>query len=212
MPVDAVAILGAGRQALETAGYCAALGVETALFVEEHPPAYERSPEQYASPIRRLGVELSSFADLPAIGAVGSPEVRRRLVGGWPGDTWFTLISDRAWVSPEATIGAGSTVAPMAVVNRFVAIGPHVIVNTGATISHDTTVGEFTAVGPGVTVGGCASIGAGVILGIGATVRDHVTIGDGAFVAAGAVVVDDVAPGAVVMGVPARLTAIQASL
>jgi sugar O-acyltransferase (sialic acid O-acetyltransferase NeuD family) len=212
MPVDAVAILGAGRQALETAGYCAALGIETALFVEEQPPLYERSLEQYSSPIHRLGADLSSLADLPAIAAVGSPEVRRRLVGGWPGDAWFTLISDRAWVSPGATIGAGSTVAPMAVVNRFATIGRHVIVNTGATISHDTTVGEFTAVGPGASVGGGAWIGAGVVIGIGATVRDHVTIGEGAFVAAGAVVVDDVAPGAVVMGVPARPTAIQARL
>src|SRR4051794_35494637 len=55
MPADAVAILGAGRQALETAGYCAALGIETALFVEERPPAYVRSPEQYSGPIHRLG-------------------------------------------------------------------------------------------------------------------------------------------------------------
>lgn len=212
MPVNEVAILGAGRQALETAGYCAALGIETAFFVEEQPPAYDRHLEQYSSPIRPLGGELSSFANLPAIAAVGSPGVRRRLVEGWPGDTWFTLISEQAWVSPEATIGVGSTVAPMAVVNRFAALGSHVIVNTGATISHDTTVGEFTSIGPGVSVGGCASIGAGVVLGIGATVRDRVRIGEGAFVAAGAVVVDDVPSGVVVMGVPARPTTIQASL
>jgi sugar O-acyltransferase (sialic acid O-acetyltransferase NeuD family) len=212
MLVNKVAILGAGRQALETVGYCAALGIEVAIFVEEQPPAYERSLEQYSCPIRRLGGELSSFADLPAIAAVGSPGVRRRLVEGWPGDRWFTLVSDHAWVSPEATIGAGSTVAPMAVVNRFAVVGPHVIVNTGATISHDTTVGEFTSVGPGVSVGGCASIGAGVVLGIGATIRDRVRIGDDAFVAAGAVVVDDVQPGVVVMGVPARPTTIQANL
>lgn len=212
MPVDAIAILGAGRQALETAGYCAALGIETALFVEEQPPTYERSEKQYSRPILRLDTELSSFSDLPAIAAVGSPDVRRRLVGGWPGNRWFTLISDRAWVSPEATIALGATIAPMAVVNRYAAIGPHVIVNTGATISHDSTVGEFTAVGPGVSVGGCSSIGAGVVLGIGATICDHVTIGDGAFVAAGAVVVDNVAPQTVVMGVPAKPAATQASL
>lgn len=212
MPVSEVAILGAGRQALETAGYCAALGIHIALFVEEQGPAYERSPEQYACPIRRLDEDLSSFAGLPALAAVGSPGVRRRLIAGWPGDRWFTLMSDRAWASPEATIGDGSTIAPMAVVNRFAAIGSHVIVNTGATISHDTTVGEFATVGPGVSIGGCTSIGAGAVLGIGATVRDRVTIGDEAFVAAGAVVVDDVAPGVVVMGVPARPTTIQASL
>jgi acetyltransferase-like isoleucine patch superfamily enzyme len=48
-------------------------------------------------------------------------------------------------------------------------------------------------------------VGAGAWLGAGALVLDGVTIGDHAIVGAGAVVRDDVAPGAIVVGVPARV-------
>ena len=48
-------------------------------------------------------------------------------------------------------------------------------------------------------------IGKNVWIGANATVLAGVTIGDGAVVAAGAVVAKDVAPGAVVGGVPAKV-------
>ena len=49
-------------------------------------------------------------------------------------------------------------------------------------------------------------IGHDVWIGMGAIILPGVTIGDGAIVSAGAVVTADVEPGAVVVGVPARLT------
>jgi len=48
-------------------------------------------------------------------------------------------------------------------------------------------------------------IGQDVWVGMGAVILPGVTLGDGAIIAAGAVVTADVAPGAVVSGVPARL-------
>ena len=47
-------------------------------------------------------------------------------------------------------------------------------------------------------------IGRNVYVGVGAQIVGPVTVGDGAVVGAGAVVTADVAPGAVVAGVPAR--------
>jgi sugar O-acyltransferase (sialic acid O-acetyltransferase NeuD family) len=198
-----VGILGAGRQALETAGYCQLAGDAVAFFLEEHPPDYVRDPGPYGAPILTFDDDLSPFAPLPVIGAVGDPALRRRLAERWPGSALRTVVAPQAWVAPDATLGEGSLVAPMAAVNRFCVLGRHVLVNVGATLAHDVVVGEFTTLSPGCTVGGLASIGSDVFVGIAATVRDRVSIGDGALVAAGAVVISDVEPGQTVMGVPA---------
>ena len=201
----AVGILGAGRQAIETSGYCRELGIETAFFIEEEPPKYDRDTTGYGAPIVAYDdAGLVAYADYPVISAVGSPSVRQRLVDRWPGDRFMTLVSDVAWLAGDVSLGRGSTIGPRAAVNRCVEIGEHVLVNVGAILSHDVVVGPHCTISPGSTVGGCARLGAGVFLGIGATVIDHVTIGDGAYVAAGAVVVSDVNPHETVIGVPAR--------
>ena len=49
-----------------------------------------------------------------------------------------------------------------------------------------------------------AAVEAGVSIGTGAKLIGPVRVGDGATIGANAVVVDDVAPGATVVGVPAR--------
>ncbi|MDP3767886.1 MAG: hypothetical protein Q8S13_07710, partial [Dehalococcoidia bacterium] len=49
------------------------------------------------------------------------------------------------------------------------------------------------------------AIGDGVAIGTGAKVLGPVTVGDGARIGANAVVIDDVPPGATVVGAPARV-------
>ena len=53
MSEEEIVILGAGRQAIETSGYCAAMGVKTVLFVEDRPPLCDRRAEEYGNPIHR---------------------------------------------------------------------------------------------------------------------------------------------------------------
>jgi sugar O-acyltransferase (sialic acid O-acetyltransferase NeuD family) len=202
-----VGILGAGRQALETAGYCQMLGDTVAFFVEEHPPDYARDPAPYGAPILTFDDDLTRFEPMAVIGAVGDPGLRRRLAERWPGTALHTVVAPQAWIAPDAALSEGTLVAPMAALNRFCILGRHVLVNVGTTLAHDVVVGDFTTLSPGCTVGGLASIGSDVFVGIGATVRDRVRIGDGALVAAGAVVVADVEPGRTVMGVPATARA-----
>jgi serine O-acetyltransferase len=82
----------------------------------------------------------------------------------------------------------------------------------GTIIVHpDTVAGERLSIGQGVTVGtrgrggeGVPLLGDDVFIGAGAKVLGPVRVGDGAAVGANAVVVHDVPPGAVVVGVPAR--------
>jgi sugar O-acyltransferase (sialic acid O-acetyltransferase NeuD family) len=200
---DGVGLLGAGRQALETAGYLREAGIGVAFFVEEMPPDYARGHQDSDAPVYTFERDLRDLAEMPVVASVGDPGVRRRLVERWPGNRFLTLVSERAWVAADTEIGEGTVVAPMAAVNRYCTLGMHVLINVGAVVSHDVVVGDCSTISPGCTVGGLVGIGRDVFLGIGSTIRDRVTIGDGAFVAAGAVVIEDVDDHQVVMGVPA---------
>jgi len=105
----------------------------------------------------------------------------------------------------------------LAIMTGQVAIGDPVVVEPGVYIVHGQVVIDGivevqsgTIIFPFVTVGLRAGdvIGAtierGVSVGTGAKVIGRVRIGEGARIGANAVVVDDVAPGTTVVGVPAR--------
>jgi acetyltransferase EpsM len=197
-------VLGAGGQAIETAGYLQEAGCAVAFFFEERPPDLPRMESAYPAPIISDRDTARRTAHDRVITAVGDPSVRRHLVDVWAEGRIGTLVSDHAWVSRSATIGIGCTLAPLAAVNASARIGDHVLVNTAAVVSHGAIVEDFATLGPGCRIGGGAHIGRDVYIGIGATIIDHVNVGDGAFVAAGAVVVGDVEAHTRVMGVPAR--------
>jgi sugar O-acyltransferase (sialic acid O-acetyltransferase NeuD family) len=201
---SAIGILGAGRQAIETAGYCREVGLQPVFYVEEIPPSESRDAAHYAAPILSFHEVEDDLLKTPVVSAVGAPAVRRRLVDRWHGAEFMQIVSPHAWIATDAVIGIGTTIAPMAALNRLVHVGAHVLVNVGAILSHDVTVEDFVTISPGCAVGGCVSIGSGTFLGIGATIRDRVAIGRGCVVAAGAVVVRDVPDGDVVRGVPAQ--------
>jgi sugar O-acyltransferase (sialic acid O-acetyltransferase NeuD family) len=199
-----VGILGAGRQALETAGYCRAVGLQPVFYVEEIPPQERRDAAHFGAPILIFDDVQDDLLRTPVVSAVGAPNVRRRLVDCWRGTEFVRVISPNAWLAADVVVGIGTTIAPMAALNRLVRVGAHVLVNVGAVLSHDVTVEDLATISPRCAVGGCVSIGSGTFLGIGATIRDRVTIGRDCVVAAGAVVVRDVPDGEVVRGVPAR--------
>lgn len=198
-------ILGAGRQALETSGYCAEVGLTPLFFAEQAAYGDHGEHPEFIAPIVSIETLTADQIATPVISAVGQPNVRAVLIDLWRGSEFATVVSPHAWLAADVVIGPGTTVAPHAALNRLVTVGAHVLVNVGAILSHDVSIGDFATISPGCVIGGRVSIGKSAFLGIGSTVRDNITIGRGAFVAAGAVVVSDVADGETVRGVPARL-------
>jgi serine O-acetyltransferase len=106
----------------------------------------------------------------------------------------------------------------LAIVLGQVSIGDPVVMEPGVYLPHGQVVidgmveiGRGTTIAPFVTIGLVASnfqgptIGRRVSIGTGAKILGPVRIGSNATIGANAVVVDDVAAGATVVGVPARV-------
>jgi len=118
--------------------------------------------------------------------------------------TFHTLIHPRAYVSPLAKLAPGVFVGANSVIGPGAVLGRHVFINRGVTIGHDTHIGAFSRVQPGSNVGGLSRIGHSVTIAIGATLLERLVIGDHAFIGAGAVVISDIAAGALMLGIPAK--------
>ena len=122
-------------------------------------------------------------------------------------------------------------IEPGAIIREQVQIGDNAVSMMGAVINIGAVIGEGTMIDMGAVLGGRAMVGkrchigagavlAGVVeppsatpvvvednvlIGANAVVIEGVRIGEGSVVAAGSVVIEDVASGMVVAGVPARV-------
>ncbi|WP_019120784.1 2,3,4,5-tetrahydropyridine-2,6-dicarboxylate N-acetyltransferase [Brevibacillus massiliensis] len=122
-------------------------------------------------------------------------------------------------------------IEPGAIIRDQVSIGNNAVIMMGAVINIGAVIGEGTMIDMNVVVGGRGTIGknchigagaviAGVVeppsatpviveddvvVGANAVILEGVRVGKGSVVAAGAVVIDDVPPGVVVAGIPARI-------
>ena len=114
------------------------------------------------------------------------------------------LVHPDASVSPRAKLGPGSQVLAGAVVVTGARLGAGVIVNTAATVDHDCRIADAVHIAPGAHLAGNVTVGRLAWVGIGSSIREGSRIGAGALIGAGAAVVNDVRPGARVVGVPAR--------
>lgn len=187
-----------------------------------------------AEVVRAAGHEVSGFIDdglppgtlvlgLPVHGAlewlvrerpavvialgVGVNATRRTLAGRVTeaGFALGTFVHPRAWISPSATLGAGTVAMANAVVNADTTIGEGVILNTGAIVEHDCHIGDFAHISPNAALGGGVSVGEGSQVGLGASVRPLARIGRGCVIGAGSVVLAGTPDDVIVAGVPARL-------
>ncbi len=121
----------------------------------------------------------------------------------------LTLLA--RWVSHWSRFWTGIEIHPAAQIGRrvFIAHG------MGTVIGETAEIGEGCTLCHGVTLGDLSwskgkrhpTLGRNVVVGPGATLLGPIVIGDGANIGSNAVVVDDVAPGASVVGVAARMLA-----
>lgn len=153
---------------------------------------------------------LSAIDTVPhdaVVVAIGDNATRRRLAhtAAVASRPHVVVRHPTAIVAPEVTLGDGSMVSAGAIIATGAGVGRSCIVNTGCVIDHDCRIGDWAHVAPRAVLGGDVTVGSLAFIGIGATVLPGRHIGEAAIVGAGAVVTNDVAPGTVVTGVPARV-------
>jgi sugar O-acyltransferase (sialic acid O-acetyltransferase NeuD family) len=208
-------VLGAGGHDREVSSYLVDLGDSSPRllgYVDQHVPSGVHGGLTVLGDFEALRRLLDEQPDrlIGYITAAGDNGARRALVRHAenlraPGLVPWSLRHPTAQVGLDVEIGAGTCIAPGAILTTRVRVGRHCIVNVRASLSHDTTVGDFTNINPGVVICGQVRIGDDCSIGAGSTIIDHVTIGDNVLIGAGAVVVSDIPSDSVAVGVPARV-------
>lgn len=115
---------------------------------------------------------------------------------------FLSIVSDRAIVQPEVTLGDGVQIMPGVVIQPGAMIGENVIVNTGASIDHDAVIYPHAHIAPGAIICGHAVVGEETHVGAGAVIIQGVRVGSNVVIGAGAVVTSDVPDNAMVRPVP----------
>ena len=121
-------------------------------------------------------------------------------------------IEPGAILRENVEIGDNAVIMMGAIINIGAIIGAGTMIDMGAVLGGRATVGKNCHVGAGAVLAGVVEpasatpviIEDDVLIGANAVVIEGVHGGKGAVIAAGAVVVNDVEPGAVMAGVPAR--------
>lgn len=122
-------------------------------------------------------------------------------------------VEPGAIIREGALIGKDCVIMMGAVINIGAEVGPRTMVDMNAVIGARALIGGECHIGAGSVIAGVLEppsrepviIEDHVLVGANAVVLEGVKIGKGSVVAAGAVVLEDVPPGVVAAGVPARI-------
>jgi acetyltransferase-like isoleucine patch superfamily enzyme len=139
----------------------------------------------------------------------------------------YGLVSANVWMGPHSflgdhahlregvRLGIDATVGANAGIGRNVRIGDRTRMQNGCLVGPNSVIESDCFLGPrvqmltgltmrGTDIGGPSTLRRGCQVGAGVTILPGLEIGEEAVVGAGAVVTTDVAPGSVVVGMPAR--------
>ena len=121
------------------------------------------------------------------VGQIKFPDIRVRLYEQLKeaGLILPVIVSPRAYVSRDATIGEGTFVMHDALINAGARIGVNCIINTKALVEHDAVVGGHCHVSTGAIVNGGAVISEKTFIGSNAMISNSIEVGDNQIVSGG---------------------------
>lgn len=149
---------------------------------------------------------LSALEDVYAVCAVGSSNVRKKIIEKLKDTSvkFATLVDPSVLYSNSVKIGEGAIVCAGTIITVNVNIGDHVIVNLDSTIGHDAVIDDFVTIYPSVNVSGNVLIGECSELGTGTQIIQGKKVISNTIIGAGAIVVKDCIESGTYVGSPAK--------
>lgn len=212
LPLFAVyGVSGCGRGVMPLArGYLLENGVskDRLVFVDDNPTASIVNGHR----VMTYAEFLKTPADTRhAVLAIANSTVRERLATRCETDgvrPWSVRAGNVVEMD-AVDLGEGAVLCPFVTLTSNIRIGRHFHANIYSYVEHDCVIGNFVTFGPAVKCNGNIIIEDHAYIGAGAVIKqgrpgNPLVIGRGAVVGMGAVVMKDVAPGATVIGNPAK--------
>ncbi len=167
---------------------------------------------QTASHVRHVPVvggmeQLKNIRDAFVVVAIGDPVLKKKIAARIPDNLVCEALIDpdaRLLAPSSVKIGRGSIICAGVVITTEVQIGDHVLINLNSTVGHDCTIGSYSSIMPGSNIAGEVHLGECVLVGSGSCIRNLVRVGDESKLGMGTVVLNDVAPAQMIVGVPGR--------
>jgi len=156
-----------------------------------------------------LGVEDVRWylPELYAVAAIGDTKAKERAVqeAQGIGCQFLTLIHPNVkYDRPTVVIGSGSIICAGCILTVNIIIGSHVIINLDCTVGHDCIIEDYVTISPGCHLSGHTVVRKGANLGTGVVTIEKQSIGAHSIVGAGGVVVNEIPPNVIAVGIPAK--------
>ena len=130
---------------------------------------------------------------LITVGQIKNADLRVRLFQQLRGIGFelATIISPRAYVSKNATLGAGTIVMHDALINTGAKIGNNCILNTKSLVEHDAIVEDHCHISTSSVINGGTIIREQTFIGSNTITKEYITIGDNSVIGGGLRIVRD---------------------
>lgn len=184
-PAVPVIVVGSGGFAKEIIDYLAApsrdgrntqlLGMACSFVREPAPATFHGVPY-----LGKLEEVLDRHPEASFVVGMGKPAFREKAVETIlrRGCGLHTLVHPSAHVARDAEVGAGSVIAPFAVVNASARLGMGCVLNVFCSVGHDAHLGDYSVLSPYAAINGGGRTGRACFLGTRATIYPRVSIGN----------------------------------
>ena len=163
----------------------------------------KRNNIKFLGSVEKIKNFLKSKKNIKVCIAMGPLQRRKKLLKYFKNNI-LTYISDKAIVSKNARIGAGSFIQAFCFIGNYSIIGKCCKINIRTNIHHDSKIGSFTDIAPNATILGNVNIGDNCYIGSGSVIREKIKIKNNIMTGIKSAVVKNLNSKGTYVGIPAK--------